>query len=187
MQYIVHIPTAEWLPRDPTLSHFDLCPPSLSSRHIGFTSSSPIPRPGSLSPRFIRNSLRLPDYNRQIMLNLAMTRGGLREQRHEQQHAEQQLDAYRLNLDRLDGRYSGVHVDDNGLVQGLPGHRSSGLFAVRKADGTYTKAGRTVTVDTLVRLGLRRPEYFVLAPSPGTFADGLPRNETKSPDVEYEI
>ena len=67
------------------------------------------------------------------------------------------LPAPRLAASTARGAY-GVRVDSDGLVQGLPGHRSSGLFAVRKADGTYTKAGRTVTVDTLVRLGLRRPE-----------------------------
>ena len=128
------------------------------------------------------------------MLNLSMTRDGLREQQNEQQHAEQQLDAYRLNLDRLDGRYSGVHVDGNGLVQGLPGHRSSGRFAVRNADGSYTTAGPALTVDTLVRLGLRSPEYLVCLPThaatansgtPDTHPAGLPR-ESKAPEAEYD-
>ena len=62
----------------------------------GLTSASPVPRPGS--PHYIRNSLRLTDYDHQVMLNLAMTADGLREQQHAQQHAEEQLAAYRLDL-----------------------------------------------------------------------------------------
>ena len=66
----------------------------------GLTSASPVPRPGS--PNYIRNSLRLPAYDRQVMLNLAMTAGGLREQQHAQQHAQEQLAAYRLERARLE-------------------------------------------------------------------------------------
>ena len=103
------------------------------------------------------------------------------------------LPAPRLPASTARGAYR-AHVDANGLLQGLPGHHSNGRFALRNQDGSYSTAGPALTVDTLVRLGLRSPEYLVCLPPhaatansgpPGTHPAGLPR-ESKAPEAEYD-
>ena len=103
------------------------------------------------------------------------------------------LPAPRLPASTARGAYR-AHVDANGLLQGLPGHHSNGRFALRNQDGSYSTAGPALTVDTLVRLGLRSPEYLVCLPThaatansgtPDTHPGGLPR-ESKAPQVEHE-
>ena len=103
------------------------------------------------------------------------------------------LPAPRLPASTARGAYR-AHVDSDGLTQGLPGHHSSGRFALRNPDGSHSTAGPALTVDALVRLGLRSPEYLVCLPTPaatgnsgtpGTHPGGLPR-ESKAPQVEYE-